>query len=71
MSPFTLGVVLSSLGDLWHFLPIYSLASADANSNVPFSFEAKISKHYKEAASDLVSMVTFGRVWLDIIPFFA
>ena len=46
MFPFTLGVFLSSLGDLWAFLPIYSLTRAAANSNVPFSFEAKILEHY-------------------------
>ena len=42
MSPFILGVFLSSLGDLWAFIPIYSPAKAAANSNVPFSLEAKI-----------------------------
>ena len=42
MSPLTLGVFLSSLGDLWAFLPIYLPATAAANSNVPFSLEAKI-----------------------------
>ena len=36
----------SSLGDLWAFLPIYSSVRATANSNVPFSFEAKIWEHY-------------------------
>ena len=36
----------SFLGDLWAFLPIYLPAKAAANSNVPFSFEAKILEHY-------------------------
>ena len=46
MSPFTLGVFLSSLGDLLAFPPIYLPARAVANSNVPFSLEAKILEHY-------------------------
>ena len=47
MSPFTLGVFLSFLGDLWAFLPIYLPTIAAANSNVPFSLEAKNLEHYK------------------------
>ena len=48
MSPFMLGVFLSSLGDLCAFLPIYSSTRAAANSNVPFSLEAKNSEHYTQ-----------------------
>ena len=42
MYSFTLGIFLSSVGVLWAFLPIYLLATAATNSNVPFILEAKI-----------------------------
>ena len=61
MPPFTLRVFLSSLGDLWAFLPIYLPARAAANSNVPFSLKAKILEHYKMCISTKKAMMNHMR----------